>query len=198
MNLTNEMPFRIASAILLAMWSGVRWYFQKGLKGDERITVRHERREKFFFYLTMLVWWVPILLYILSPWIDFAHLRMPVWLRWGGGIILFLGDACFFWAHRTLGKNWSGVLEIRKDHTLVTEGPYRFVRHPMYTAFFLIGIGVSFLSANWLIAVSYLGSCAGVYVERVSSEEEMMLEQFGDAYREYMQRTGRLIPRLRL
>jgi protein-S-isoprenylcysteine O-methyltransferase Ste14 len=198
MNLSNEMPFRIASALLLAMWSGVRWYFQKGLKGSEWITVKHERREKLFFYLTGLFWWIPILLYILSPWIDFAHLRMPAWLRWVGGTLLFLGDAGFFWAHRILGENWSGVLEIRKGHALVTKGPYRFVRHPMYTAFFLIGIGVSLLSANWLVAVSYLGPCAGIYLVRVPSEEEMMLEQFGDAYREYMQRTGRLIPRLRL
>lgn len=68
----------------------------------------------------------------------------------------------------------------------------------MYTTILLVGIGVSLLSANWLVAVSYLGVFGGIILVRVSSEEEMMLEQFGEAYREYMHGTGRLIPRLRL
>jgi protein-S-isoprenylcysteine O-methyltransferase Ste14 len=196
-NFINEIPFRIVLAVLLTLFAGIAGYFQDGLKRNKRIAVKHERRETFFFQLNGLVW-IPMLLYIFSPWLDFAHLPIPVWSRWLGSIILLFGNVCFFWSHQILGKNWSGILEIRQGHILVTAGPYRFVRHPMYTAILLVGIGVSLLSANWLVTASYLGIFGGIILIRVPSEEKMMLERFGDAYREYMQRTGCLIPRLPL
>ena len=197
MSHTDEMPFRIALAVLLALYTSIAWYFQEGIKRNKTITVKHERRETFFFQLNGIVW-IPMLLYIFSTLLDFAHLPIPAWLRWTGSIIFLCGNACFFWAHQTLGKNWSGILEIRQNHTLVTAGPYRFVRHPMYTAILLVGIGVLLLSANWFVAATYLSIFGGMILIRVSSEEEMMFEQFGEAYREYSQKTGRLIPRLHL
>ncbi len=81
-------------------------------------------------------------------------------------------------------------------YALVTNGPYRFIRHPMYAAIFLIGIGISLHSANWIVALAYLLPVTGMYLFRISDEEEMMIEQFGDEYREYMRRTGRLVPKL--
>jgi len=110
---------------------------------------------------------------------------------------MFLYLALFAWTHRVLGKNWSGVLEIHQDHILITTGPYRFVRHPMYTAFFLSAVGFAFLSSNWLIAVVYTAAVSYMYLTRVSAEEEMMVARFGDTYKEYMNRTGRLVPLFR-
>jgi protein-S-isoprenylcysteine O-methyltransferase Ste14 len=114
----------------------------------------------------------------------------------GGGILLVY-LSLFSWTHHELGKNWTGLLEIYKDHDLVVTVPYRLVRHPMYSAFFLSGIGVLFLSANWLISGLYLLAVSAMYYDRVLPEEAMMTERFGDAYREYMCRTGRLFPGLR-
>jgi protein-S-isoprenylcysteine O-methyltransferase Ste14 len=68
----------------------------------------------------------------------------------------------------------------------------------MYIAISLIGIGVSLLSANWIVALSYMLPMTNMYLFRISDEEKMMAEQFGDDYREYMQNTGRLIPKLRI
>jgi protein-S-isoprenylcysteine O-methyltransferase Ste14 len=68
----------------------------------------------------------------------------------------------------------------------------------MYVAISLIGIGVSFLSANFITALSYMLPMANMYLFRISDEERMMAEQFGDEYREYVQNTGRLIPKLRI
>jgi protein-S-isoprenylcysteine O-methyltransferase Ste14 len=196
LNLKNELLFKIVSAILLALFAGIAWYFQDGIKRDQKIIAKHEARETFFFQLNGLVW-IPLLLYIFSTWLDFAHFPLPLWPRWIGSIILLFGNAYFWWAHQTLGKNWSGILEIRQGHTLITNGPYRLVRHPMYTAILLVGIGVSLLSANWLVAISYLGIFSGIILVRVPSEEGMMIEQFGDTYRSYMRRTGRLFPLLK-
>lgn len=196
MDATAETLFRITLGILVFVGWGIRLYFQKRVKGVERVSSRHERREKFFYKL-VAVSFIPLLLYVFTPWLDFARLPLPMGLRWLGGIMAAAGTALFGWSHQTLGPNWSGILELSKDHALVTEGPYRYVRHPMYSAFFMLGIGLFLLSANGLIGVTHLGSIILMYLVRVTAEEEMMLGQFGDAYRHYMNKTGRLFPRLR-
>lgn len=191
-----KAQFKLALAALLLGDIGVRLYYQRGRRGFKRVVVKHERREKFLYYLVGLGL-IPIFFYILTSWIDRFRLPLPPRIRWFGVGLIFTSDLLFIWSHKALGRNWSPILEIRKGHILVTDGPYRFIRHPMYAAIFLIGIGVSFLSANWLVALSYMLPVICMYLVRVSDEEEMMIEQFGDEYREYMRRTGRLIPKLR-
>jgi protein-S-isoprenylcysteine O-methyltransferase Ste14 len=95
-----------------------------------------------------------------------------------------------------LAQNWTPVLEVREGDTLVTTGPYRLVRHPMYAAAYVINVGMSALSANWLVAVGLLAGLTLLYAVRVRDEEQMMIDAFGDEYRDYMRRTGRLVPRL--
>jgi protein-S-isoprenylcysteine O-methyltransferase Ste14 len=95
-----------------------------------------------------------------------------------------------------LGKNFSPVLHVREEHTLVTEGPYRWVRHPMYTTMFVFGGGLLLLTANWIIGGPMLVAAVAVVLLRVDREEAVMIEQFGDEYREYMEHTGRFLPRL--
>lgn len=170
-------------------------YYQKGRREFRRSVVKHKRREKFFYYLAGLGI-IPIFFYLLTSLIDTFRFPFTTGIRWLGAGIIFTGDLLFIWSHKSLGKNWSPILEIRKGHTLVTDGPYRFIRHPMYAAILLIGIGVSFLSANWIVALSYMLPVICLYMVRVSDEEKMMAEQFGNEYREYIKRTGRLIPKL--
>jgi protein-S-isoprenylcysteine O-methyltransferase Ste14 len=190
-----EAQFKIALAILLSVDAGIRMYYQKGRRKFERTVIKHERREKFFYYFVSLGI-VPIFLYLLTSWIDTFQLPFPSWLRWLGAIIIFTADLLFIWAHRALGRNWSPVLEIRKGHTLITNGPYKFIRHPMYTAIFIIGIGISLLSSNWIVALSYMIPVICMYLVRISDEEKMMIEQFGNEYVEYMKKTGRIIPKI--
>lgn len=192
----HEPQFKIVLAALLLVDAVIRLYYQRGLKKFERASVKHELREKFLYYLVGMSL-IPLFFYLLTSWIDTFRLPFPAGFRWLGAGLIFAGDLLFTWSHKALGRNWSPVLEIRKGHTLVTDGPYRFIRHPMYAAIFLIGIGVSLLSANWIVALSYMMPTASLYLIRVSDEEEMMIGQFGDEYRQYMTRTGRLIPKLR-
>ena len=191
-----KAQFKLALAALLLGDAGVRLYYQKGRRGFKRAVVKHERREKFFYYLVGLGL-IPIFFYVLTSWIDRFRLPLSPGVRWFGAGLIFASDLLFIWSHKALGRNWSPFLEIRKGHTLVTDGPYRFIRHPMYAAIFLIGIGVSLLSANWIVVLSYMLPVICMYLVRVSDEEKMMIEKFGDKYREYMRRTGRLIPKLR-
>ena len=191
----HEIQFKVALAVLLSMVAGVRLYYQRGRREFERIVIKHERREKFLIALFGLGL-IPIFFYLLTTLIDTFRLPFPAGVRWLGAGLIFVGNLLFIWSHRALGSNWSPLLEIRKGHTLVIEGPYKFIRHPMYAAIFLIGTGVSLLSANWIVALSYMLPAISLYLVRISDEEKMMIEWFGDEYQEYMRMTGRLIPKL--
>ena len=83
-----------------------------------------------------------------------------------------------------------------KEQALITSGPYRVIRHPIYTTFILILGSTLFISANWLIGLSWIGMTVLEIISRIRFEESLMLEYFGNQYREYMQRTGRLLPKL--
>jgi protein-S-isoprenylcysteine O-methyltransferase Ste14 len=102
-----------------------------------------------------------------------------------------------FWrSHADLGQNWSATLEVRKDHELVTQGIYRSIRHPMYASILLWGLAQALLLPNWLAGWSAFVPFTVLYIIRTPREERMMCEFFGDQYRNYMRRTGRLLPRI--
>jgi protein-S-isoprenylcysteine O-methyltransferase Ste14 len=96
--------------------------------------------------------------------------------------------------HKQLGRNWSVSLETRTDHKLVTEGLYRWVRHPMYSSFLLLAIGQCLLLPNWIAGPIGLLAIAILFFFRVGREEAMMMETFGEEYRRYMSRTARIVP----
>ena len=96
----------------------------------------------------------------------------------------------------TLPSSWSVTLELNADHRLVTRGVYRLVRHPMYTSFFVLGIGQALLMANWIAGFAGLAATWLLVAIRLPNEEAMMIEAFGDEYRAYTRRTGVLVPKM--
>jgi protein-S-isoprenylcysteine O-methyltransferase Ste14 len=136
------------------------------------------------------------LFYIFSSWFDFADFFLPDWLRWIG-VVLFAGAAILLWkTHRDLGRNWTPTLGIREDHTLVTEGIFKSIRHPMYAAHLLWALAQPLILTNWIVGFAFLVTQI-LFLSRIKEEEQMMLDQFGDQYQEYMNNTGRFLPRLR-
>ncbi|OGO51147.1 MAG: hypothetical protein A2148_07120 [Chloroflexi bacterium RBG_16_68_14] len=134
------------------------------------------------------------LVYVFAPHrIRWATLPTPTWSRWLGAALGIVTIPLFFWTHRALGSNWSADLVIKKGHTLVTSGPYRWARHPMYTSIFGFSLAVSLLSANWVIGLVGLVTSI-LSAARVDKEEALMLDEFGEEYRAYMERTGRFLP----
>ena len=95
-----------------------------------------------------------------------------------------------------LGKNLTDTVVTRKDHTLVTTGRYRCVRHPFYLAFFVAVVGGSIVAANWFVLLAGLVPI-GFLVARTRIEEDKLVERFGDEYRDYMAKTGRFLPKVR-
>ena len=140
------------------------------------------------------------LVYTFTSQLDGADYRLPREAResaGGVGIIILAMAVWLFWrSHADLGRNWSPSLELREGHELVTEGVYRSVRHPMYASMWLWGVAQALLLQNWIAGWVSLVMFMPLYLLRVPREERMMLDEFGEEYRAYMNHTGRVIPRL--
>jgi protein-S-isoprenylcysteine O-methyltransferase Ste14 len=138
---------------------------------------------------------IPIF-YVFTTWLDFADFSLPVWIRWIA-VVLFAVAAVLLWeTHRAMGRNWTPTLGFREDHSLVTEGIFRYIRHPMYAAHLLWALAQPLILANWIAGFSFLIPQIAQYWLRVGLEEQMMLDHFGKEYRDYMKKTGRLLPKL--
>lgn len=124
--------------------------------------------------------------------------RLGIGIPWLAAIVLYFVKPAWliWWTELTLGKNFNPTLHLREEHTLVTTGPYRWVRPPMYTAHSLLVIALLLAPANWLIGLPAVIGLAVILISREGHEEAVMIEKSGDEYRGYMKRTGRFFPRL--
>jgi len=134
--------------------------------------------------------------YMINPdWMAWSSMRLPVWLRWVGVGIGALAGILLVWTLRSIGKNLTDTVVTRREHTLVTKGPYRWVRHPFYDAVGLSVTANALVAANWFLLAGGILTLA-LIVLRTKREEDRLVARFGDSYRQYMARTGRFIPRL--
>ena len=165
---------------------------KKEPKSNRNVTTQ----EKVLLGLLFLAMFFLPIFYAATPWLDFANYTLPPWAGWLGVIIL-AGALVVFWrAHADLGLNWSPTLEIREKHELITHGIYGVIRHPMYASQWLWVIAQPLLLQNWIAGWLDLLVFILFYSLRVRAEEQLMLEQFGDEYRSYMQKVGAVLPKL--
>jgi protein-S-isoprenylcysteine O-methyltransferase Ste14 len=116
------------------------------------------------------------------------------WQGWVGLVLILAALTLFYETHRQLGRNWSVTLETRKKHQLVDTGLYAYVRHPMYSAFWLLALSQAFLLANWVAGLSGIVGFGLLFLLRMGHEERLMIDTFGREYEEYMRRTKRVVP----
>jgi protein-S-isoprenylcysteine O-methyltransferase Ste14 len=136
-----------------------------------------------------------LLLYVMNVlWLDSLSVPFPAWLRWVGIVLGLSSLVIYVWTRLTIGEEWSSNLQLRDRHLLVTSGPYSRVRHPIYLALILFMASITLIAANWLLIVFLIVSTIDLIL-RIPKEEQMMIEEFGDEYKEYMQRTGKLFPK---
>jgi protein-S-isoprenylcysteine O-methyltransferase Ste14 len=207
-NVTNELLFRVIFSTLWLIFMGTStWvrYSSRQSTGKQPIdqTARRERR----LHLVALAlftpfWFGGIILYAILPsWIVFLSIPLPDWFR-----LIMVGVAALsipftLWGYRTLGKNWVHALDQskflqRKREPLVTSGPYRYVRNPIYLGAFTFIIALALVAANWLLLLPALALITLIYMQ-IGKEEKMLIARFGDEYREYMKRTPRFILKFR-
>lgn len=196
MAITAETGWRVVYGVLFVAFRWVRWHYRERWKETHAKPVerRMDTREKALLALTRVGTFLPTLLWLFTPLLDFANLPLPPFVRGGGAALTLLGTALFAWVHRVLGDNWSPTLEIRRGHELVMRGPYRLVRHPMYTAILVQVLGFGLVSANLVVLLLAPAPFWILLTLRLRTEERMMLDRFGEAYRVYMRSTKRLVP----
>jgi protein-S-isoprenylcysteine O-methyltransferase Ste14 len=180
----------IASTIIIRAPHGGR---------SSKVAVVESRRGPLEIALLALMWITGVILplvAIFTPFLSFADYPLHPGAFAMGTVVLCLGIWLFYRSHADLGRNWSISLEIREDHQLVRSGVYRLIRHPMYTAIFLTALAQALLLSNWLAGPSCFLAFLVMFALRIGREETMMLNKFGEAYGDYMNRTKRLIPHL--
>ena len=133
-------------------------------------------------------------IYAVSGFPRFADYPLVPVLSYLGIAVDLVSLWMFYRTHRDLGQNWSVSLDLRERHTLVTTGVYAFVRHPMYSGFWLMALAQFLLLPNWVAGPAGLVGFGTLFFGRVRREEEMMISAFGDEYRAYMRRTARVLP----
>lgn len=140
--------------------------------------------------------WLGVIGYLINPaWMEWASLDLPLWLRWSGVGLFALGLALLTWALLTLGTNLTDTVVTRKAHTLVTGGPYRWIRHPFYDAMALLIGGLALFAANWFFFIAG-ATVFTLLAIRARTEEANLLARFGEPYRRYRDATGLFVPKV--
>jgi protein-S-isoprenylcysteine O-methyltransferase Ste14 len=163
---------------------------------SRRVKVAKSHKTPLETGLLVLAWvgfFVP-LIWVASPAFSFAEYPLRAGPLVAGVMCLVFGLWLFYRSHADLGTNWSITLEVRAEHRLITQGVYRGVRHPMYSALVLYSVGQGLVIPNWVAGPSNLLAFAVLLALRIRAEERMMGEMFGDEYAAYSARTKRLIP----
>ncbi len=195
----NENTFQalliFTAVVFVILWG--RNLVSIGISGDKFYTATEGIMIAVPRFLLLGASLAGILVYSINPHLmKWSALPLPFWLRWFGFFIGLAALIIFSWILRSLGQNFSTTLTVKKDQTLVIQGPYQWVRHPMYTSFVLLWVGYFLLSANWYIGLTGIVGFVWAIVVRTPKEEQMMIERFGNEYIAYMKRTGRYLPRL--
>jgi protein-S-isoprenylcysteine O-methyltransferase Ste14 len=196
---TDDQTLRTALLAIVLIVSPIGIYYR--IRSQATGEPLDRRQEGLFILATLrpagLLLWLGVIAYMVNPaWMAWSSIPLPVWLRWTGVGLCAIGGGLLLWTFQRLGKNLTDTVVTRREHTLVTSGPYRFVRHPFYDSAALFVLGTSLVAANWFLFVTGV-LFVGLVMIRTRTEEEKLLARFGDSYGAYMERTGRFLPRLR-
>jgi protein-S-isoprenylcysteine O-methyltransferase Ste14 len=194
---THDQTFRVVLIVVFLVVLPIGIYHR--LKSQATRETLDRRQEGLFILATLrpvgMAFWLGLIAWMVDPaWMAWSSVSLPAWLRWTGVGVLAAGCALLVWTFRCLGKNLTDTVVTRREHTLVVDGPYRWVRHPFYDSAALVMVAVSLIAANWFLLLTG-GLAFSLLVVRTRIEEEKLLARFGEAYRAYMKRTGRFLPR---
>jgi protein-S-isoprenylcysteine O-methyltransferase Ste14 len=191
----NEFIFKLIYGCLLLISGVIRGSLIVRQRKIKKVAVRKPLKEKIFVGIAYIGMSIIPLIHIFSPWLSPFNLSLPLRVRIVGAAGFALTILLYWWTHKTLGRYWSNILVIKEEHKLITDGPYKYVRHPMYSMFWMWVIFQGMLLANWLVWIVGIGTWSLAYFTRIDHEEQMMIDQFGKEYLEYMKKTNRLFPK---
>lgn len=183
------------SLLVFALWAAWAAYWFANARGN-KLTVREESPASRLGHVVPLLLAAALLAVPRLPWagLDTHLLRPTLGLYWSGVAVLLGGIVLSIYARRTIGRNWSGTVTLKIDHELVRSGPYRYVRHPIYSALLLGYLGTALIRDEWRGILALLIAYAALW-RKLKLEERWMLEAFEDSYRHYRSEVPALIPK---
>lgn len=195
----NENIFRIFAALILFTGIGISSYFRRKADRESGETISRKVDGSALMNIIRiggLILWLSPLVYLINPaWMAWSKLGLPESARWMGVVLGALCTAGVYWLFSSIGSGITPTSATRREHRLVTSGPYRWVRHPLYTIGSSMFMALGLIADNWFIML--LGILAFLAMaSRTPREEANLIEKFGAEYREYMKRTGRYLPKL--
>ena len=188
--------FKIIYCILLSIYSLIRIIYAKGstkIRNKKSKNDTYERIKVFIAFVGMVL--IP-LISVFTSFLDIFRIELPLIIIYFSIIGKILNVYFFYIIHKQLGVNWSPVLEIKKNQKLIKDGVYKYIRHPMYTQHWLWIILQGILLDNYFVEIFGIITFVFLYFTRINKEEELMIEEFGEEYKKYMENTGRLLPKL--
>lgn len=194
----NDTIFRILALLIFISGAAISIYYRRKADHEAGKVSMKEEGLAILFSLRIfgLALWLGVFAWLLNPaWMAWARSDLPEWVRWLGVGMGVLANFLAYWVFSSLGNNVSPTVATRAGQTLVTHGPYRWVRHPLYTMGMIAYLGFALLAENWFIALMSVLVFV-VLAIRTPHEEARLLGKFGSAYRDYMETTGRFVPRL--
>lgn len=195
--MTDDSMFRLMLIIIVAVFGPIAMTYRLRSLTDEKLD-RWQEGVLILFGLRLsgVPCFVSGVVWMIDPRrMAWSSMPIPVWLRWAGVVIAGGTGLLVWWTFHNLGKNLTDTVVTRRDSSLVTSGPYRYVRHPFYLSFVLGLTGVGLAMANWFVwLVGFIPF--GFIVARTRIEEAKLVERFGVEYQEYMLRVGRFFPRI--
>ena len=195
----EDRIFRTALLIITGCLFPILLYYR--IRSQATGEPLERRQEGLFILITLrvvaLFAYGSIIAFLVDPaYMTWASVRLPIGLRWAGVMLCGTSGVLWIWTFHSLGPNLTDTVVTRRAHTLVTSGPYRWVRHPFYGCVALFTIGAAMAAANWFMAVTG-ALCVFLLVVRTRTEEEHLLARFGATYGSYRASTGRFLPRFR-
>ena len=145
----------------------------------------------------LLSFWILPAVHIFTHLLSMFDYALPRWTSWPALLVFALSLVLRFKAQQDLGASWSSTIELADTHHLVTSGIYGYIRHPIYASLILWSLAQPVLLQNLIAGLAGICAVALIWIVRVPAEERMMRDRFGEAYSEYIRRTGKLLPRRR-
>lgn len=193
----TELAYRLITFLLLLIALFMSSYFRRKAEREGGAMRSTEGRGLVaVLRLLGLVALLPLFGYWINPaWVSWARFYLPDWIRWLAALVAAGAIPVFYWILASIGVNISPTHGIRRNHQLVTHGPYRWVRHPLYTSGTVFAAALILTTTLWWLAAGAVIPLI-ILLLRTPLEEARLIETFGDEYRAYMRRTGRFLPRL--
>lgn len=140
--------------------------------------------------------WGGVIAFMIDPALmAWSSIPLPPGARWTGVTLTILTATLLTWTLTSLGPNLTDTVVTRAAHTLITRGPYRWVRQPFYDCMALFVVSIALMMANWFVIVAGAVMFTLLAI-RSRIEEEKLLERFGEPYRAYRAATGRFLPKM--